>query len=890
MTSQPPVFHCGIVKQILSGDAVVIRGQPRGGPPKERTICLSNITAPRLARRANPKETKDEPYAWEAREYLRKRLIGLEVTFTVEYTVPGTNREYGCIYIGSDNSRENMTESLISEGLVEVRRGGLKPSDESQQKLIQLEENAKSAGKGKWATGTANDHIRNIKWTSENPRNFVESHHYKPIDAVIEHVRDGCTVRAFLLPNFDYVTVMLSGIKAPMFKMEGVQQIAEEFAEEAKYFTESRLLQRDVKIILEGTSNQNFLGTVLHPRGNITEFLLSEGFARCVDWSMGVVTSGTEKYRTAERKAKENRLRIWKDYKPSGVVIDDKSKNFTAKVVEIVNGDAMIVKSSDTRKIFLASIRPPRLQSENNENATPNIMKDSNRRVRPLYDIPYMFEAREFMRKKLVGKKVNVQIDYIQPASGGFPEKTCCTVTSGNINVAEALVSKGLATVIRHRQDDDQRSAHYDELLSAESRAQKKGLGVHSKKEPPIHRVADLSGDFSKSKQFLPFLQRAGRSEAIVEFVASGSRLRLFIPRETCLITFLISGIECPRASRPAPGGGSTIPSEPYGEEALQFTRELCIQKGVEVEVETIDKGGNFIGWLHIESTNLSIALVEEGLAKVHFTAERSACYKALLEAETKAKTAKLNIWSTYEEPKNDQVVEEPLERKLNYCNVVVTEVMTDLKFYAQYVESGPQLVEMMEQLRKELETNTPVVGAYTPKRGAICAAQFSVDNQWYRAKVEKISNNKASVLYIDYGNREEVPFSMLAALPPVFQSLPAQATLFGLACVKCPDDEDAKRDAYEALNHDVFGKQLVVNSEYKANGVDFVTGQLGESRDDVAFSLISDGILLVENRKEKRLSKLVASYMNAQEKAKSARQNLWRYGDITEDDAREFG
>lgn len=30
----------------------------------------------------------------------------------------------------------------------------------------------------------------------------------------------------------------------------------------------------------------------------------------------------------------------------------------------------------------------------------------SNRRVRPLYDIPYMFEAREFLRKKLIGKKV----------------------------------------------------------------------------------------------------------------------------------------------------------------------------------------------------------------------------------------------------------------------------------------------------------------------------------------------------------------------------------------------------------------------------------------------------------------------------------------------------
>lgn len=33
------------------------------------------------------------------------------------------------------------------------------------------------------------------------------------LPAVIEHVRDGCTVRAFLLPSFNYVTVMLSGVK-----------------------------------------------------------------------------------------------------------------------------------------------------------------------------------------------------------------------------------------------------------------------------------------------------------------------------------------------------------------------------------------------------------------------------------------------------------------------------------------------------------------------------------------------------------------------------------------------------------------------------------------------------------------------------------------------------
>jgi len=47
-------------------------------------------------------ETKDEPYAWEAREFLRKKLVGEEVWFTFEKSA-NTTREYGCIYIGKGN-------------------------------------------------------------------------------------------------------------------------------------------------------------------------------------------------------------------------------------------------------------------------------------------------------------------------------------------------------------------------------------------------------------------------------------------------------------------------------------------------------------------------------------------------------------------------------------------------------------------------------------------------------------------------------------------------------------------------------------------------------------------------------------------------------------------
>jgi hypothetical protein len=58
-----------------------------------------------------------------------------------------------------------------------------------------------------------------------------------------------------------------------------------------------------------------------------------------------------------------------------------------------------------------------------------------------------------------------------------------------------------------------------------------------------VHLSCFLSiQDVQKAKQFLPFLQRAGKCDGLVEFVASGSRLRLYIPKETCLITLLLSG------------------------------------------------------------------------------------------------------------------------------------------------------------------------------------------------------------------------------------------------------------------------------------------------------------------------------------------------------------
>jgi len=161
------------------------------------------------------------------------------------------------------------------------------------------------------------------------------------------------------------------------------------------------------------------------PSGNIAEILLSEGFAKCQDWSISNSRSGAEKLYLAEKAAKEARLRLWKDYKPSGPQIE-----FTGTIVEIINADALIIRTQngENKKVFLSSIRPPTREKKNTEDSNSTARPKD---FRPLYDIPWMLEAREFLREKFIRKNVKVVVDYTQPARDNFPEKLCCTVTCG---------------------------------------------------------------------------------------------------------------------------------------------------------------------------------------------------------------------------------------------------------------------------------------------------------------------------------------------------------------------------------------------------------------------------------------------------------------------------
>ena len=102
------------------------------------------------------------------------------------------------------------------------------------------------------------------------------------------------------------------------------------------------------------------------------------------------------------------------------------------------------------------------------------------------------------------------------------------------------------------------------------------------------------------------------------------------------------------------------------------------------------------------------------------------------------------------------------------FRRVVVTHVTSDLKLYVQYSEQGPKVEQLQSELR-DIFSQTKPVGGHVVKKGELLAARYTADNEWYRARVEKIeNNNRVSVYFIDYGNREVISdSSRFTTLPP---------------------------------------------------------------------------------------------------------------------------
>ncbi|KAL1998581.1 hypothetical protein VTN02DRAFT_5933 [Thermoascus thermophilus] len=632
----------------------------------------------------------------------------------------------------------------------------------------------------------------------------------------------------------------------------------------------------------------------MHPNGNIAKFLLEAGLARCHDHHSTMLGPEMASFRQAEKAAKDGRKGLF-----TGLVAAPKGPAGGAAetdyvVSRVLNADTIFVRNkagTAEKKISLSSVRQPK----------PSDPKQA----------PFATDAKEFLRKKVIGKHVKVTIDGKKPATEGYEEREVATVVQGTTNVALALVEAGYASVIRHRQNDEDRSPEYDALLAAEEAAQKEGKGMWSNKPPKVKQYQDYSENLQKAKMAVSILQRRKRVPAIVDFVKSGARFTVLVPQENAKLTFVLSGIRAPRSAR-NPGEAS----EPFGQEAHDLANRRCMQRDVEIDVETIDKVGGFIGTLYVNRENFAKVLLEEGLAKVHeYSAEQSGHAAELFAAERKAKEARKGLWHDWDPSKEVADEEdgeaapangtsngdETAQRRKDYRDVMVTHIDPNsghLKL--QQIGAGTAaLTELMSAFRAfhlNKANAAPLPGP--PKAGDFVAAKFTEDNEWYRARIRRNDREKqqAEVVYIDYGNSEVVPWSRLRPLnQPQFtvQKLKPQAADAVLSFLQFPvTSPDYLADAVGFVGEQTFDRQLVANVDYVSpDGTLHVTlldPSVSKSLEQsINADIIREGLAMVP-RKLKPWERAAADTLNhlrgLEEEAKQDRKGMWEYGDLTED------
>ena len=887
--SAPP--QEGKVKSVLSGDTLILQNKAK----QERTLSLAFINAPRLQ--------QDEPGSFESRDFIRKLCVGKVIHFKVLYSIPqktgGSSREYGTVIL---QGGQQLPDLLVQEGWAKLRDDADRKADapaaaEQLEKLQALEAHAKADEKGVW-----DSKLKPIQSLRELPdaKAFAEEHKNEAIEAVVERVLSGDRLicRLMLSPtNHMQTTVIIAGLRSPTTARtnpsDGSTQPAEPWGNESQAFVEDRLLQRGVQVRILGVSPNNLLvGEVRHPVGNIAEFLLKEGLARCVDHHSTWLGAEMGKLRQAERQAKERHLGLFQ-----GHVAKQGGGESEAVVSRVFSADTLFIrnKAGVERRINLSSVRQPK----------PSDPQQS----------PFGAEAKEFLRKRLIGKHVKVTTDGKRPATEGYDEREMTTVTSNNSNIALMLVENGYASVIRHRMDDPDRSSSYDELLAAEDAAKKDGKGMWNPKPPKQQNFVDYSESLEKAKRQLTLLSKQKRVPAVVDFVKSGSRFTVLVPRDNAKLTFVLGGIRAPKSARNAQDT-----AEPFGQEAHDFAVKRCMQRDVEIDVEDTDKQGGFIGTLHINRESFAKVLVEEGLASVHaYSAEKSGNANELFAAEQKAKEARRGLWHDWDpaqeavengEDIDDTAIngtngtngEVSASRERNYKDVTVSYVDPATgRLKLQMVGAGKA---NLESLMKDFanfhissSNNQPL--PQPPKAGDIVSAKFSQDNVWYRARVRRNDrdNKTSEVVYIDYGNAETQPWSALRPLNSDrfgIQKLTAQAVDAALSFTQFPTAPEYLAESVNMLNEICIDRELVANIDFtdsRDNNLLWVTlmdpTQASSMSQSINAEVVAEGLAMVPKKLrpfERAAGDILADLRKREAEAKTERRGMWEYGDLTED------
>ena len=129
---------------------------------------------------------------------------------------------------------------------------------------------------------------------------------------------------------------------------------------------------------------------------------------------------------------------------------------------------------------------------------------------------------------------------------------------------------------------------------------------------------------------------------------------------------------------------------------------------------------------------------------------------------------------SPYHRPQTPMITVPPLPLLEDATHqVYIAHTESPDSFWCQTTNHSDRLEQLMSLMADYYTDKLPPL---VIEPDTFCAAQYSENDSWYRARVVDVNKESVRVLFIDYGNTEDLPLDRIAALDPQFTSLPSQA------------------------------------------------------------------------------------------------------------------
>lgn len=881
----------GYVKGVLSGDLIVVSGKLKKGSdeaPEEKNLFLSLVQSPKL----NSQSTYEEdPFAWEARLFLRDMLIGKVVKYKIDYKVNDNN--FASVFF----EKTNVNIEVVKRGYGKVNANKNAENllkSEFFAKIKNAEAEAQKAKKAIWGDDKSIQKLKITKQDDVDKNSLFKQVKGKPIDAMIE-VAFNCTGLLVLL-KAPYNCI----IKATL-RFVAIPNKDTDFYKAGKSYVERLFAHRDLKVVIHHLEDSNFVIDVLDKRvntkgeeevKNVALSVLQAGYSKLyISSAFNNDKADVDAAREAQNKAQELGIRSWEGFIKRDAPKQQQQKtnsagekvcDFEGVVYSVSSGDSLTIKADDgtLNRIFLSHIKCPALAKANSEEE----------------DKPWSWEAKEYLRRFAVGRRVKAEYDYSKEIKDGrqmnffsvfkYQEKS-----EDLVNLGVSILDAGLATYIAPKQNDTNVSKHVNLYADAERAAKYSKKGIHSSKDPGVALYCDLiSANPKKKKDFISKNANLGKNvHCVVEHVFSAIRTKLRIDKTKCFIPFKLIGIKCVENDK-----NNTKQINEFYLKGLDYISNNFLQREGTVDVVHHDKNGNYFGFLTINGINVGSSLIREGHAIIH-NPQGTLLPPDYKKAEAEASSKKTGVWSNpglisilKESDMNNLPIADnvpaikEIVEKDELVKVRVTDMISLKNFYVNILPNK-HLTAIDKVLSKYDEGEKKAVPLDPPiKRGIMCIGYYSqVDQRHYRVRITAaLKDEKYEVDFVDYGTIDVLDKNDLFKLDDSISTIEPQVVNAELATIKFSQNS-AKKSL--ALYPNFIDLDKVVNARIAYSYLSYGKPKIGiviyddkpnDIQKSVHANLISKGYAKLDSKKP--LTKTMQELKEIEKKAKKDNVGMW--------------